>query len=110
VPAQVPLLVLAAVFFWLLVHRTPIGRGVRAIGFSPEGARFAGIPVARRLLLVYVLSGAMAGLAAVVYAARLGRPRPTPAAGTSCSRSPRSSSGARRSSEAAAACTERCSA
>jgi len=73
VPAQVPLLVAAAVFFWLLVHRTPIGRGVRAIGFSPEGARFAGIPVTRRLLLVYVLSGAMAGLAAVVYAARLGQ-------------------------------------
>ena len=73
VPAQVPLLVAVAVFFWLLVHRTPIGRGLRAIGFSPEGARFAGIPVARRLLLVYVLSGAMAGLAAVVYAARLGQ-------------------------------------
>jgi rhamnose transport system permease protein len=63
----------AAVLFWLLVHRTAIGRGIRAIGFSPEGARFAGIPVARRLLLVYVLSGAMAGLAAVVYAARLGQ-------------------------------------
>ena len=73
VPAQVPLLIAAAVFFWLLVHRTPIGRGIRAIGFSPEGARFAGIPVARRLVLIYVLSGAMAGLAAVVYAARLGQ-------------------------------------
>jgi ribose/xylose/arabinose/galactoside ABC-type transport system permease subunit len=72
-PAQVPLLAVAAVLFWLLVHRTAIGRGIRAIGFSPEGARFAGIPVARRLLLVYVLSGAMAGLAAVVYAARLGQ-------------------------------------
>ena len=72
-PAQVPLLMAAAVFFWLLVHRTPIGRGIRAIGFSPEGARLAGIPVARRLVLIYVLSGAMAGLAAVVYAARLGQ-------------------------------------
>ena len=73
VPAQVPLLVAAAVFFWLLVHRTPVGRGIRAIGFSPEGARFAGIPVARRLVLIYVMSGAMAGLAAVIYAARLGQ-------------------------------------
>jgi rhamnose transport system permease protein len=73
VPAQVPAPGAGGLFFWLLVHRTPIGRGVRAIGFSPEGARFAGIPVARRLLLVYVLSGAMAGLAAVVYAARLGQ-------------------------------------
>jgi rhamnose transport system permease protein len=72
-PAQFPLLVLAAVFFWLLLHRTGAGRGLRAIGFSPEGARYAGIPVARRLALVYVLSGLMAGLAAVVYAARLGQ-------------------------------------
>jgi ribose/xylose/arabinose/galactoside ABC-type transport system permease subunit len=73
VPAQLPLLVAAAVFFWRLVHRTPVGRGIRAIGFSPEGARFAGIPVARRLVFIYVMSGAMAGLAAVIYAARLGQ-------------------------------------
>ena len=72
-PAQLPLLLLAAVFFWLLLHRTGVGRGLRAIGFSPEGARYAGIPVARRLAFVYLLSGLMAGLAAVVYAARLGQ-------------------------------------
>ena len=73
VPAQLPLLALAAVFFWLLLHRTGSGRGLRAIGFSPEGARHAGIPVERRLVLVYLLSGLVAGLAAVVYAARLGQ-------------------------------------
>lgn len=73
VPAQLPLLVLAAVFFWLLLHRTGVGRGLRAIGFSPEGARYAGIPVDRRLVLVYLLSGLMAGLSALVYAARLGQ-------------------------------------
>lgn len=72
-PAQLPVLAAAAVFFWLLLHRTTIGRGLRAIGFSPEGARYAGIPVARRLGLVYVLSGLTAGLAALVYAARLGQ-------------------------------------
>ncbi len=73
IPAQLPLLAAAAVFFWLLLHRTGMGRGLRAIGFSPEGARYAGIPVARRLALAYVLSGLMAGLAAVVYASRLGQ-------------------------------------
>jgi ribose/xylose/arabinose/galactoside ABC-type transport system permease subunit len=72
-PTQLPLLLAAAAFFWLLLHRTGPGRGIRAIGFSPEGARYAGIPVARRLALVYVLSGLMSGLAAVVYAARLGQ-------------------------------------
>ena len=72
-PAQLLLLIAAAAFFHLLLHRMPAGRGVRAIGFSPEGARHAGIPVARRLALVYVLSGFCAGLAAIVYAARLGQ-------------------------------------
>jgi rhamnose transport system permease protein len=72
-PAQLPVLAAAAVFFWLLLHRTGIGRGLRAIGFSPEGARYAGIPVERRLALVYVLSGVASGLAAAIYAARLGQ-------------------------------------
>jgi rhamnose transport system permease protein len=72
-PAQLPLLLVAGLFFWLLLHRSPVGRGLRAIGFSPEGALHAGIPVRRRLALVYALSGLMAGLAALVYAARLGQ-------------------------------------
>ena len=38
---------------WLLVHRTTIGRTLRAIGFSTPGRAHAGIPVARRLALVY---------------------------------------------------------
>jgi len=73
IPFQLPLLLVASLAFWLLVHSTPVGRGLRAIGFSPEGARYAGIPVARRLAAVYVLSGLMAGVAAAVYAARLGQ-------------------------------------
>jgi rhamnose transport system substrate-binding protein len=73
VPAQLFVLVVAAVAFWLLMHRMTIGRSLRAIGYSPEGARYAGIPVARRLALVYVLSGIAAGMAAVIYVARLGQ-------------------------------------
>jgi rhamnose transport system permease protein len=73
VPAQTPVLVaVAAGYFWLL-HRTTVGRALYAIGFSPEGARHAGIPVAARLFLVYALCGAVSGLAAVVYVAHLGQ-------------------------------------
>jgi rhamnose transport system substrate-binding protein len=73
VPAQAPVLVaVAAAYYWLL-HRSTIGRSLVAIGFSPEGARHAGIPVAARLFLVYSLCGAVAGLAAVVYVAHLGQ-------------------------------------
>jgi ribose/xylose/arabinose/galactoside ABC-type transport system permease subunit len=72
-PSQLVVVAAAGCAFWLLVHRTTIGRALRAIGFSPDGARFAGVPVARRLTLVYVLSGLTAGVASLVYVARLGQ-------------------------------------
>jgi rhamnose transport system substrate-binding protein len=50
-----------------------IGRGLFAIGFSPAGTQHAGIPVRKRLALVYVLSGITASLAAIVYVAHLGQ-------------------------------------
>jgi rhamnose transport system permease protein len=73
VPAQLPVFATVAAAFWLLVHRTTFGRSFRAIGFAPEGARYAGIPVARRLALAYVLAGMIAALAALVYVARVGQ-------------------------------------
>jgi rhamnose transport system permease protein len=73
VPFQVAILVLVSVGMWLLVHRTTFGRSFRAIGFAPEGARYAGIPVEKRLTLVYVLAGMIAAVAAIVYVARVGQ-------------------------------------
>ena len=55
-----------------LVEKTTFGRSFRAIGFSPEGARYAGLPVNARLRLVYVLAGTLAALASLTYTARLG--------------------------------------
>jgi len=75
VPAQAPVFIVVAVGIWLLVHRTTFGRSFRAIGFAPDGARYAGLPVARRVALVYVLAGVVAALAAVIYTARLGQAR-----------------------------------
>ena len=74
-PAQLPVLVTATAAYAVLLHRSAIGRGLFAIGFSPAGARYAGIPVARRLGLVYVLSGVVSSLAAIVYVAHLGQAR-----------------------------------
>jgi rhamnose transport system permease protein len=72
-PAQVPIFVVVGLLIWLLVHKTTFGRSFRAIGFSPEGARYAAIPVHRRLALVYTLSGLVSALAAVIYVARVGQ-------------------------------------
>ena len=59
-PAQAWVFLLVAAADWLLVHATTTGRSLRAIGFSPEGARYAGLPANRRVALVYVLAGVVA--------------------------------------------------
>jgi rhamnose transport system permease protein len=75
IPAQVPVLALVSIGFWLLVHRTSFGLSIRAIGYASEGARYAGIPVRKRLTTAYVLAGLVAGLAALIYSARVGQAR-----------------------------------
>ena len=72
-PAQVPIFAAVSAGVWILVHRTTFGRSFRAIGFAPEGARYAGIPVGRRLALAYVLAGIVAALASLIYVARVGQ-------------------------------------
>jgi ribose transport system permease protein len=56
---------------WLFTQRTTWGQEIYAIGANPVAARLSGIPVKRRIVLVYTVSGGMAGLAALVYLARL---------------------------------------
>ena len=73
VPAQLLVLIVAIAGFGWWLHRTVYGRSLYAIGFSAEGARYAGINVARRLAFVYVLSGLISSLAAIIYVAHLGQ-------------------------------------
>jgi rhamnose transport system substrate-binding protein len=73
IPAQLPLFLIVLAAYAVLLHRSVIGRAWYAIGFGPEGARYAGIPVARRIALAYVLSGAISSVAAIVYVAHLGQ-------------------------------------
>ena len=81
IPAQAPLFIAVALVIWLLVHQTTFGRCCRAIGFSPEGARFAGLPVERRIASAYLLSGLVTGLAAIIYTSRLGQAKADAGAG-----------------------------
>ena len=74
-PLQGWLFILVAIGIAVLVHRTTFGRAFRAIGFSPEGSRYAGLPVQRRIAFTYVLAGIVAALAAIVFTARLRQAR-----------------------------------
>jgi rhamnose transport system permease protein len=72
----VPWLVLIAVVVVggvsLMMRNYRVGRELYAMGSSPPAAELAGIRVARNLLGAFLLSGALAGLAGVLFAARFG--------------------------------------
>lgn len=73
IPAQAALLECWMLLFWVLLERSTIGRAWYVIGNSAEGARFAAVPVARRVALAYVLSGLSAAMAALIYVAHTGQ-------------------------------------
>lgn len=72
IPAQLPVFLFVIIAYVLLLHRSVIGRALYAMGFSPEGAVYAGIPVRRYQALIYLLSGIVSSLAAIIYVAHLG--------------------------------------
>ncbi len=72
VPWVIPIVVAIIVAQSFLLARTRLGRYIYAIGASPEAARRAGIKVARIRTVAFALCSFTAGLAAVVYASRLG--------------------------------------
>ena len=63
--------VVVIVAFYVL-HKTRFGRTVYAIGGSEQSATLMGLPVVRTKLAIYIISGTLAGLAAVVYTSKLG--------------------------------------
>lgn len=58
------------VVFGVLLARSVVGRALYAMGHNETASRYSGLPVERIKLLIYSLSGAMAGLAAVLFVAR----------------------------------------
>jgi len=55
-----------AVLVWVLMQYTVLGFDIRAVGANPRAAAFAGVPVTRTVVLVAMLSGALAGLAGAI--------------------------------------------
>ncbi len=54
--------ILAAVLLWLVVYRSRWGYEIRLIGDNPRAAQYAGINISRNIIIVMMLSGALAGL------------------------------------------------
>jgi simple sugar transport system permease protein len=55
--------IITAVVVWFILYRSKWGYEIRLIGDNPRAAEYAGIPIKRNIILVMMVSGAMAGLA-----------------------------------------------
>jgi general nucleoside transport system permease protein len=54
------------VVYWVILNRTTLGYEIRAVGYNPEAARYAGISVGRSYFLAMAIAGTFAGLAGVI--------------------------------------------
>jgi simple sugar transport system permease protein len=63
VHAGVPLSIVIAIATWWLLYRTTEGLRLRATGFNPDAARFAGVNTGAQLFRAMAISGAISGLA-----------------------------------------------
>ncbi len=77
VPHAVVLMLFLYVAAHVLMSRTVLGRYIYAVGGNPEATRLSGIRVGGILVLVYVVSGALAGLGGVLLASQLKSGSPT---------------------------------
>jgi len=75
-PVPIAILIVAFAIGWVVLNYTRFGRHVYALGDNDEAARLLGLNIARTTIGVYALSGALAGLAGVILAARLGAGNP----------------------------------
>jgi len=77
VPWLILIAAAVAAVTYVFLRYTRTGREIFAIGSNPAAAQLRGIPVRRRLLLVFTLTGALAGLAGMMDAARFGYINPS---------------------------------
>lgn len=69
-PNMVIIAIVVAVIVYYFLNYTRTGRETFAVGSNPDAAQFAGIRKDRITFLVYIISGVLAGLAAVLWASR----------------------------------------
>ncbi|MCJ8014290.1 galactose/methyl galactoside ABC transporter permease MglC [Paenibacillus sp. KQZ6P-2] len=73
---SIPYIVLIAIFIafvvWIIFNKTKLGKNMYAIGGNMQAAKVSGINVARNLIYIYMIAGALYGLAGVLEASRTG--------------------------------------
>jgi len=75
IPVVLFLFLVLLLVFVVLLHFTPFGRGIYAIGLASEAARFSGVRVERTKFILFMLSGTISALAGIYYTLRYGSAR-----------------------------------
>ena len=81
IPVPVYFMVVVYLVGWFLLERTIYGRHVYAVGGNAQAARLAGVKVKRITTSVYIIAGICAGLAGMIFAARVISAQPTAGTG-----------------------------
>jgi D-xylose transport system permease protein len=76
VPIPVIILLAVALIGAFVTQNTTFGRYLYAIGGNPDAARLSGINIRRHILAVFIIMGALTGIAAIIYTARVGSASP----------------------------------
>ena len=72
IPYAILVVIVVAVILTFIANSTVFGRQIYAIGGNQEAARLSGISIKKRLLMLFVLMGALTSVAGIVFTARLG--------------------------------------
>jgi rhamnose transport system permease protein len=68
--------IVLAVVFGVILHKTPFGRRVYAIGSNRVASRYSGVQVDKIRLIIYTVTGTMAAVTAIFLTSRMGSTRP----------------------------------
>ena len=80
-PVPLWIILLTALVCYLVLNKSVIGRTIYAVGGNPQAARFAGIDQRKTLFFVYIVTGLLTGLAAMIDISRSISAQPTAGAG-----------------------------
>ena len=75
-PIEIPYLIfylaIAAIIMWFIWNKTKLGKNMFAIGGNPEAAAVSGVNVVKNIMIIFIISGILYGIAGFLEAARAG--------------------------------------
>ncbi|MDQ0148700.1 galactose/methyl galactoside ABC transporter permease MglC [Eubacterium multiforme] len=72
IPYLIFYLVIVALIMWFIWNKTKLGKNMFAIGGNPEAAAVSGVNLAKNIMIIFIISGILYGMAGFLEAARAG--------------------------------------